>query len=285
MASRFDRHKRRLRTYVVSTKSPRIDHESLGLLKMSLVVIAKNEAAGIERCLRSAPFASEAIVVVDEENDDDTAEIARRCGARVFIEPWRGFREQKTLAASYASHDWILSLDADEALSDAAQAEACAWLASERPESFDGMEFPRLSWNLGRWIRHGGWWPDVQLRLYHRMRGQWEAGHLHERVRASRVGRFRAPILHWPFASLEEQVATNNRYSTLGARDLRARGRRPSRLAMILKPVSKFIETYVVKRGFLDGTPGFIIAVGAAYSMFLKQAKHWESAKVRPPHE
>lgn len=165
--------------FTKTTESPQI----------SLVVIAKNEAANIERCLRSVPFAAESIVVVDDKSDDATAEIARRCGARVSIEAWRGFREQKTHAAAMASHDWILSLDADEALSDELIRELGVWLASGDHASIDGVEFPRLSFNLGRWIRHGGWYPDVQLRLYHRGRAKWEAGHLHERVRGARVAR------------------------------------------------------------------------------------------------
>jgi glycosyltransferase involved in cell wall biosynthesis len=248
-------------------------------------VIAKDEAAGIERCLRSAPFVAESVVIVDTKSADATDDIARRCGARVFVEDWRGFREQKAHAVSLARHDWILSLDADEALSAEAQAEVVAWLASGAGASLDGMEFPRLSWNLGRWIRFGGWYPDAQLRLFHRDRAQWRAGHLHERVAAPRAGRFRSAILHWPFASLAEQVETNNRYSTLGARDLRDRGKAFSPWALALKPLSKFIETYLIKRGFLDGRAGLVIAVGAAYSMFLKHAKLWELQSVASYNE
>lgn len=248
--------------------------------QLSLAIICLNEAANIERCVRSVPFATD-VVVLDSHSTDRTREIAMACGARVFNEDWRGFRAQKQRATDLCAHDWVLSLDADEALSDEAQAELRELLASSSLNSFDGYELPRLSWNLGRWIRHGGWSPDLQLRLFHRKRASWQGGeHVHERVSAANVARLRGAILHWPFENLAEQVATNNRYSGLGADELRARGVRFSLAKLLWKPGSKFIETYFIKRGFLDGLPGFIIAVGAAYSVFLKFAKLWESERV-----
>ncbi len=248
---------------------------------LSLAIICLNEAPNIERCIRSAPFADE-VVVVDSGSTDGTREIAERCGAKVYLREWRGFRDQKRLATELCSHDWVLSLDADEALSAEAQAEIQELLKSARLDDFDGYEFPRLSWNLGRWIRHGGWYPDYQLRLYNRRRARWEGGeHVHERVQAPRVKRLKSQILHWPFADLAEQVNTNNRYSTLGAAELRSRGKKFSIVKLLFKPLSKFFETYVLKGGFLDGLPGFIVAVGAAYSVFLKFAKLWELERLK----
>ncbi|MES2962614.1 MAG: glycosyltransferase family 2 protein [Bdellovibrionota bacterium] len=243
---------------------------------ISLAIICLDEAENIERCIRSVPFADE-IVVVDSGSKDGTVEIAQRLGARVLQEPWRGFRDTKQLATDRCSHDWILSLDADEALSPEAQAEVEALLSSPELEKQDGYEFPRLTWNLGRWIRYGGWYPDRQLRLFNRKRASWKGGdHVHERVAAERVGRLSARIQHWPFSTHAEQVATNNRYSGLGAQELQAKGKRFSIAKLVFKPWSKFMETYFLKRGFLDGLPGFIISVGAAYSVFLKWAKLWE---------
>lgn len=245
--------------------------------KISLAIICLNEAPNIERCIRSVPIAAD-VVVVDSGSRDDTVAIAKRCGARVFDREWRGFRDQKRLATELCENDWVLSLDADEALSPESLEEVKALLASPDLERFDGFDFPRLSWNLGRWIRHGGWYPDWQLRLYHRGRANWEGGeHVHERVEAGRVRRLEHPILHWPFASLAEQVETNNRYSTLGAKELERRKMRFSLFKLVTKPASKFIETYWLKGGFRDGLPGFIVAVGAAYSIFLKFAKLWEA--------
>ncbi len=247
---------------------------------LSLAIICLNEETNIERCIRSVPFASD-IVVLDSHSTDRTREVAEACGARVFNEDWRGFRAQKQRATDLCVNDWVLSLDADEALSAEAAHELRALLASPTLDAFDGYEMPRLSWNLGRWIRHGGWYPDFQLRLFNRRKASWAGGeHVHERVSATVTERLRSSILHWPFENLAEQIATNNRYSTLGTEELLKRGARFSLLKLIWKPISKFLETYFIKRGFMDGMAGFIIAVGAAYSVFLKFAKLWESEKL-----
>ncbi len=247
---------------------------------LSLAIITLNEEANIERCIRSVPWAAD-IVVVDSGSVDRTVEIAERLGARVFREKWRGYRGQKIRATELCRHDWVLSLDADEALSPEAVHELEGVFAAGRLAggTVDGFEFPRLSHHMGRWIRHGGWYPDWQLRLFHRGRARWSAGHVHERVVAPRTERLLHPIHHWPFRDLAEQVRTNNDYSGLGARDLFERGRAFSLVALVFKPWSKFIETYLLKRGFLDGLPGFIISVGAAYSVFLKFAKLREMEK------
>jgi glycosyltransferase involved in cell wall biosynthesis len=245
-------------------------------VRISVAIISLNEADNIERCLRSVPFADD-FVVLDSGSTDRTREIAAACGARVFDEEWRGFRAQKQRATQLCQYDWVLSLDADEALSPESAKEIQMLLESSSLESFDGYESPRLTRNLGRWIRHGGWYPDRQLRFYNRKRATWQGGeHVHERVQAGNVKRLEHPILHWPFLNLTEQVATNNRYSGLGARELFERGKKFSYTKLVFKPISKFLETYLLKRGFQDGLPGFIVAVGAAYSVFLKFAKLWE---------
>ena len=253
--------------------------------QISLAIICLNEAENIERCIRSVPFASE-VVVVDSGSTDGTAEIAEKLGARVLQEAWRGFRDQKRLATQHCAHNWVLSLDADEALSLEAQKEIEQLLASDQNKlnDIDGFEFPRLTWTMGRWIRHGGWYPDRQLRFFNRERAQWEGGEsVHERVAASRVARLQAPIYHWPFPTLAEQITTNNRYSGLGAEELLRRGKSFSIAKLVLKPITKFVETYLIKCGFLDGLPGFIIAVGAGYSVFLKWAKLWEIEQTKKP--
>jgi glycosyltransferase involved in cell wall biosynthesis len=248
-------------------------------LPLSLAIICLNEATNIERCIRSVPFASE-VIVVDSGSTDGTPELAAKLGAKVFVEEWRGFRAQKQRATDLCQYDWVLSLDADEALSEESAREVRSLLTSANLTDHDGYNFPRLSWNLGRWIRHGGWYPDLQLRLFDRTRSSWQGGDkVHERVSAKNIGRLDHPIHHFPFPDLAEQVATNNRYSGLGAEELVAKGKRFSIWKLVFKPVSKFLETYLIKRGFLDGLPGFIIAVGAAYSVFLKFAKLWETER------
>lgn len=246
-------------------------------IPISLVVITKNEESNIERCLRSVPFAKD-IVVLDSSSQDKTRELAKHMGARVFDEPFRGYRDQKQRAVDLATTDWILSLDADEALSPELAAEIQS-LLNDSPK-FAAYEIPRLSFHMGRWIRHGGWYPDRQIRLFNRQLCKWEKGHVHEKISTPSLGRLQTSIQHWVFENLSDQVNTNNHYSSLGAKDLFERGKIFTLVHLLFKPVSKFVETYIWKLGCLDGMPGFIVAVGAAYSVFLKYAKLWEMRKI-----
>ncbi len=248
------------------------------MLSLSLVVIAKNEADNIGRCLDSVPFANDKLVL-DSGSTDRTVPIAEAHGARIAIEEWRGFALQKKRATELALHDWVLTLDADEALSPelAKEIESLLAGASLLPDAF---AVPRLSFHMGRWIRHGGWYPDWQVKLFNRKTAHWREGEVHEKVVAPKVVRLKSPVLHWVFTDLSDQVDTNNRYSTLGAKQLQKNGKKFSLVRLLVKAKFKFLETYIWKRGFLDGLPGFVIAVGAAYSMFLKHAKLWELQKL-----
>ncbi len=253
---------------------------------VSLIIIALNEESGIARCIESAIWVDE-VILVDSGSTDSTCKIAEKLGARVVHEKWRGYQQQKVFACGLASHNWILSLDADEALSPELSSilkNLCEGTPNTKVafdfEKNDGLEFSRISFNLGRWIRHGGWYPDWQLRFFDRRRASWQARNVHERVEAQRKVRLEQAIQHWPFESLSEQISTNNRYSSLGAQDLFERGQKFSIMRLIFKPISKFLETYLVKLGFLDGMPGFIISAGASYSVFLKFSKLWESEKL-----
>lgn len=244
---------------------------------LSLIVITRNAEAHIARCLKSVPFATD-VVVLDSGSEDRTCEIARLNGARVIQEEWRGFGPQKRRATELARTDVVLNLDADEALSEESQIEIQKLLAT--PLAKDAFAFPRLSFHMGRWIRHGGWYPDWQVRLYDRTRANWNDKVLHEKVEAKEVGRLRSPILHWVFKDLADQVRTNDKYSTLGAEQLASKGRSFNLFHLLTKPGVKFVECYLWKLGFLDGLPGFIIAVGAAYSVFLKWSKLWEAQRL-----
>ena len=242
-------------------------------LPISVVVITKDESCNIERCLRSIPWASE-LLVVDSDSSDDTVSKAQALGARVLIEPWRGFGAQKAFAARAATHDWILSLDADEALSPELAHEIVQRFPTLDPQV--GYEMPRQSYHLGRWIRYGGWYPDAQLRLFHRGSSMWNEAAIHEQVICPRRERLQNRLLHYVFGSLAEQIETNNRYSTLQAENLASQGKRFSLAKLLLKPTSKFVECYFLKLGLLDGLAGFVIAVGAGYSVFIRWAKLWE---------
>ncbi|HPI40837.1 MAG TPA: glycosyltransferase family 2 protein [Pseudobdellovibrionaceae bacterium] len=256
-------------------------HKSTEKLPLSLVVITFNEEKNIERCLKSVPFASEWIVL-DSFSTDRTKDLSLALGARFFQEPWKGYGAQKQSATLKASYDWVLSLDADEELSPE--------LAQELLKNFDqlqadvGYRMPRRSFYLGRWIDHGGWFPDYQLRLFHRKHASWTLSSIHEQVKSHRTQKLVSPILHYVFRNLEHQVQTNNNYSSLQAQDLFTQRKNFSLFKLITKPGVKFLELYFFKSGFLDGLPGFIIAVGGAYSVFLKHAKLWEIENDKKNH-
>lgn len=247
-------------------------------LPISLVVITFNEEAHIERCIRSCPFVDD-VVVVDSFSTDRTVEIAEKSGARVFTEKWKGFGPQKAFAASQAKNSWVISLDADEFLSPELAGEIAAKFSGLDPEA--GYLFPRLSFHLGRWIKYGGWHPDFQFRMFNKEKSQWDSAIVHEKVKVKREIKMQNNLLHMVFDDISDQVRTNDRYSGLGAQSLFERGRKFSYFHLVTKPMTKFVETYFVKAGFLDGLPGLVISVGAAYSVFLKWAKLWEIERVQ----
>jgi len=242
-------------------------------LPISLVIVTLNEEKNIERCLRSVLWAQD-IVVLDSGSQDRTCEIAKSLGARVFSEPWKGFGPQKRRAVELANQDWILSLDADEVLSIEASHEL-----QEKFKTMDskkGYFFPRKSFYLGRWILHGGWYPDYQLRLFNRKQSNWDKADIHEKVQVQVKEKLKNPIEHYVFKDLADQVETNNRYSSLQAKQHFTKGESFSLFRLLIKPFSKFIECYFLKKGIMDGLPGLIIAVGAGYSVFIRWAKVWE---------
>ncbi len=246
---------------------------------ISLVIITFNEEQNIERCIKSVPWCDD-IVVVDSQSTDRTVEIAKNLGARVFVEPWRGYGPQKNRATGLAKNDWVVFLDADEALSPELATEIKKLFLSKALDC-DAYEFPRLSIHLGREIRHGGWYPDRQKRFFNKTRCQWSEVSIHEELVAHKVGRINARMFHWPFKNLAHQIQKNNHYSTLQAEKLFKEGKRFSWFKFIFKPKFKFLECYILKQGFRDGMAGLIIALGAAYSVHLKWAKLWEAgAKV-----
>jgi glycosyltransferase involved in cell wall biosynthesis len=211
-------------------------------------------------------------VIVDSGSTDRTVELAQNLGARVIEAGWLGFAAQKNWAAEKATHDWILSLDADEALSEALEAEI--WSLKKSGPRYDAYTMPRLARYLGRWILHSGWYPDRKVRLYRRDKAKWLGEFVHESVRVSgRIGHLESNILHFTCDSLSEHVKTLDRYTTLAAQELAARKTRVPLLRLIFDPAWTFLRSYVWQRGFLDGLEGLIIAYMAAFYTFLKYSK------------
>jgi glycosyltransferase involved in cell wall biosynthesis len=240
-------------------------------MRISATIVTLNEERNIRRAIESLTCVDE-IVVVDSGSTDRTPEIAAELGARVVEQPWRGYAGQKNFAAKSASHDWILSIDADEALTPELAAEILALKQTE--PAADGYSMPRLAQYLGRWIHHSGWYPDRKVRLYHRGRASWVGDYVHESVRVNdHAGELRGNLLHYTCASLSEHLRTLDKYTSLAAQELLANGKIASGWQLGLDPAWTFFRSYVIQRGFLDGPQGLAIAWMAALYTFLKYAK------------
>jgi len=249
--------------------------------KLSVTVITRNEAADIGAALASVAWADE-IVVVDSDSTDDTAAIARRSTDKVVARAWPGYAAQKNYAASIASHDWILSLDADERVTPALASEIRDLMAGAPADA--GYRVPRVTWHLGRWIRTTDWYPDYQLRLYDRRAAEWTGRHVHESVAArGTVGRLRGELQHYAFRDIADHLETIDRYTTYAARQMREDGRRSSIAAMAGHPPLAFLRNYLLRGGFRDAAPGFIVSAMNAYYVFLKFAKLWELQRTEHP--
>jgi len=240
-------------------------------MKITATIITVNEERNIARAIESLRCSDE-ILIVDSGSVDRTVELAEKLGARVVEAGWRGFAGQKNWAAEQASYDWILSLDADEALSEALEAEI--WNLKKTGPRYDAYTMPRLARYLGRWILHSGWHPDRKVRLYHRQKARWVGDFVHESVHVQgRVGHLESNLLHFTCDSLSEHLRTLDRYTTLAAQELAARKLKVSLSRLILDPAWTFAKTYFFQLGFLDGLEGLTIAYMAAFYTFLKYSK------------
>ena len=243
---------------------------------VSACVIARDDALQIERCLASLAWADETVVVIDERSCDGTEELAHRAGARALRHAYHGNVEQKNFALDQVKNDWVVALDADESLSPVLVARLRERLAGD-PDGLDGFELNRVTHHLGRWIRHGDFHPDWQLRVFRRSRGRWAGSNPHGRVRvAGRVEKLPGDLEHASYQNLADQLARVQEYSRVEAEELHRRGRRARVSDLCLRPPARFLRAYFLKAGFLDGMPGFLIAAVTAFHVFLKYAKLWE---------
>lgn len=240
-------------------------------MAFSLVIITHNEESNIQRCIESVPIADE-VIVVDSGSIDATVSIAQRLGAKVHNQNWLGFGPQKNHGMSLAANDWILSLDADEALSAAALSEL-EDLCSRELDPRSAYSFPRMTYLMGRGLRYGGHYPDRQIRFFHRSNAKWSDDQVHEKLLHSQHLKLKSDILHWSFPSIQQQIATINKYSSLRADSWWKAGRRASVVYILVKPWLKFMQSYFFKLGFLDGLPGLEAAVVGSFSYFLRLAK------------
>jgi len=287
--------------------------ESISFMNLSVVIITFNEEANLGRTLASVKAlvadGKGEIIVLDSGSSDRTVEIAKSFGAQVFVEPWKGFAAQKNSAIDKATGDWILSLDADEELDHALQqalqemfetlnrlsslgkqaaghssaTEAAAFETDTKlGTNFDGLWIPRKNEFLGRWMKHGGFWPDPKLRLFRRGRGRFEDRAVHEDVKVEgNTRRIQAgALLHHSYPTISDYIEHMNRYSSLGAEMVVAKGKvRFSAINIVVRPIVTFIYNYFLRLGFLDGREGLLLHLNHAVYVSWKYAKAWELSR------
>jgi glycosyltransferase involved in cell wall biosynthesis len=254
-------------------------------LTLSVAIITLNEEANLARTLASVAWVEE-IVVLDSGSTDRTREIAESFHAKFYVEAWKGFAAQKNSALAKATGDWILSLDADEELEQALAEEIRATIAGN--PSVQGFYIPRKNFFLGRWIRHGGFYPDSKLRLFRRGAGLFEDRLVHEDVRVEgATATLRNHLLHHAYPTLDSYLDHMNRYSSLGAQMLVSKRSRVgfSLANIVVRPWLTFFYNYVLRLGFLDGREGLLQHLYHAQYVSWKYAKAWEQSRASPPHE
>ncbi len=255
------------------------------------MIVAKNEAHTLARCLASVRGWTAEIVVALNDTTDASEEIARAAGARVHRLPWQGYRDTKNAALALAAHDWVLSLDADEEVSPALRESIARFFREETGNAsparahLAGARFPRKVWFIDRWITHGDWYPDHSLRLFDRRRARWGGdAFVHEKVEIEGpVATLRGDLHHYSFPTLAAHVAKINPFAELFVQQQQARGARFSLGAALLRPGWRFFRAYVLKRGFLDGYPGFYIACATAFGTFVRYSRLYEAENSKEP--
>ncbi len=249
---------------------------------ISAVVICLNEADRIARCLESLSFCDE-IVVVDSGSTDGTREIARKYTDKVIEQPFLGYVHQKNFALERAKSDWVICLDADEALSPELAANIRGALARDEGRVV-GYALDRVTRYLGVWHDRGEWYPDWQLRVFRRSRGRWGGLDPHDRVELDGpVERLRGRLLHWNYRNLSDHIRTMDSFSSRMAASLEASGKRFRLRDLLLRPVARFLKSYLLRQGFRRGIPGFIVSIAGAYYVFMKYAKLWERERLPKP--
>ena len=254
-------------------------------MTLSVLIITHNEEANLARTLESVkPLVADSkgeIIVVDSGSTDRTVEIAKSFGAKVFVEEWKGYAAQKNSAIDKATNNWVLSLDADEEVSSRLAEDITALLKTSSKPS--GFFIPRRNMFLGRWIRHGGFWPDPKLRLFDKSSGRFEDRAVHETVKfRALTGEMVSPLIHHSYPTLTDYITHMNRYSSLGAEMVvaKANGKvRFSAINIVLRPLATFTYNYFFRLGFLDGREGLLLHLYHAVYVSWKYAKAWELSR------
>ena len=256
------------------------DIPALDTPPISGVVICYNEEDSVARCLESLSWCDE-LVVVDSHSTDRTPEISSRYTERVISQEFLGYVKQKNFALDQAKHDWVVCLDADEALSEDLAREIRGAISTDA-EGMVGFVLDRVTHFLGIWHDRGEWYPDLQLRVFRRSRGRWTGRDPHDRVVvAGKTRRLQGRLLHWNYRDLAEHVRTVDRFSAIQAKAMHAEGIRFRLVDLLVRPFHRFIKGYFFRQGFRKGIPGFMVSISTAYYVFMKYAKLWEIERSR----
>lgn len=254
-------------------------------LPLSISIVACNEEKNLERCLRSAEGLAREIVVVDSGSKDGTVAVAERFGAKVTHQAWLGYRDQKNFALKLCTEEWVLALDSDEELSPELRQNLEDFFANGLTQKYDGAEFNRKVWFLGRWITHGDWYPDTKLRLFRREKSKWGGSPEHDYIELDGKSIWlKGDLHHYSFPSINRYVEKINGFADVFLERQIQSGKRWSLATNLFRPWWRFFRAYVIRRGFLDGFPGFWIAVATAFSAFIRYSRKFEH-EVKYSHE
>ncbi len=240
-------------------------------MSLSVAIITLNEANHIARCIKAAQQLADEVVVVDSGSTDGTQEIAKTLGASLIDQPFLGYGRQKQFAVNATSGSWVLSLDADEVLTEALVQSIREAMEQDNVQVF---QVNRLNNYLGTWLKHSGWHPDWQTRLWKRSAAQWNEANIHEGVLTDKhIGRLKGTLLHYSIQSKEQHLSTIDKYTTLSAQKLKEEGKEYKAFKRFISPPFHFIQTFIFRLGFLDGKAGFWVCWRSAYATYLKYKK------------
>lgn len=249
------------------------------MIKLSAVIITLNEEKNIARCVESLKSVADEILVVDSLSTDKTRAICESFGVRFVEQKFLGYVEQKNFALNLATHDYVLSLDADEALDERLQKEILKVKADFKA---DGYEFNRLTQYNGFWVRHCGWYPDTKLRIVKKHKARWVGNNPHDALNVDGVvSHISGDLLHYSYDSISSHVLQTNKFSTIEAHSLFSKGKRATLTKLVTRPPFQFFKDYILKKGFLDGKYGFIICFINSLYVLLKYAKMMDMQQKR----
>ncbi len=242
--------------------------------KISAVIITLNEERNIERCIQSLLSVVDEIIIVDSGSTDLTKAIAEKYNVKFITQHWLGYGATKNFGQDQAQHEYILSIDADEALSE----ELINSIQQVKPNLNNAYSFNRLTNYCGKWIKHSGWYPDIKVRLFPKSIVKWNDSEVHEQLELNdlKVTHLKGDLYHYSYYSIIQHVEKSVHYGKLAGKHLFERGKKPNAFKIIFSPVFRFIKDYFLRLGFLDGAYGFFIAITAAYSIFIKYFYHYQ---------